>query len=68
MLRAVLMEGRVNLSRADYYAINLVVGKDGVVVVSGVWDDPLEVRVTGEVFNGGACERVAEEGFRKEKY
>lgn len=67
MLGAVFVQGGVNLARADDYAINLVVGKDGVVVMSGVWNDPLEVRVAGEVFNWGACERVAEEGFRKEK-
>ena len=35
-------------------------GKDGLVVVSGVGDDPLEVGVAGEVFDWGAGEGVTE--------
>lgn len=61
MLGAVFVEGDVDLAGAEDYAVDLVMGKDGIVVVSGVGDDPLELRFAGEVFYGGACERVAEE-------
>lgn len=62
------MEGDIDLAGAEDYAVNLVVGKDGIIVVSGVGDDPLEVRLADKVFNGGACERVAEEEFGEEEY
>ena len=43
MLSAVFVEGGVDLATAENYAVNLVVGEDGFVFVSGVGDDPLEV-------------------------
>lgn len=52
MLCAVFVQGDVDLAGADDYAVNLVGGEDGVVVVAGVGDDPLEVRLAGEVFDG----------------
>ena len=67
MLGAVLVEGGVDLARAEDDAVDLVRGKDGRVFVGGVGDDPLEVRLTSEVFDGGTRERVAEEGFREEE-
>ena len=43
MLGAVFVEGGVDLAGAENYAVNLVVGEYGIVFVSGVGDDPLEV-------------------------
>lgn len=67
MLGAVFVEGDVDLAGAQNHAVDLVVGEDGIVIVSGVGDNPLEVGLAGEVFDRGACERVAEEGFGEEK-
>lgn len=67
MLGAVFVEGDVDLAGAEDYAVDLVMREDGIVVMSGVGYDPLEVRLAGEVFDGGACERVAEEGFGEEE-
>ena len=63
MLGAVFVEGGVNLAAAEDHAVDLIVGEDGVVFVSGIWDYPLEVRLASEVFNGRARERMTEEGF-----
>lgn len=52
MLGAVFVQGDVDLAGAEDHAVDLVVGQDGVVVVGGVRDDPLEVRLAGEVFDG----------------
>lgn len=35
--------------------------------MSGIRDDPLKVRLAGEIFDRGACERVAEEGLGEEE-
>ena len=51
-LGAVFVQGDVDLAGAEDHAVDLVVGEDGVVVVGGVGDDPLEVRLAGEVFDG----------------
>ena len=67
MLGAVFLEGDVDLAGTEDYAVDLVVGDDRIVVVSGVGDDPLEVRLAGEVVNGGTCEGMAEEGFGEEQ-
>lgn len=67
MLGTVFVESDVDLARAEDDAIDLVVGEDGIVVVGRVRDDPLEVRLAGEVFDGGACERVAKERFGEEE-
>lgn len=66
MLGAVFVEGDVDLAGAEDYAVDLVMREDGFVFVSGVGDDPLEVRLAGEIFDGRACERMAEEGFGEE--
>ena len=67
MLGAVFVEGDVDLAGAEDYAVDLVVGEDRIVVVSGVGDDPLEVRFAGEVVDGGTCKGMAKEGFREEQ-
>lgn len=67
MLSPMFVEGGVDLAGAKDHTVDLVVGKDRIVFVSRVGDDPLEMRLPNEVFNGGACERVAEEGFGEEK-
>lgn len=63
VLGAVFVEGDVDLAGAEDYAVDLVVGEDGFVFVGGVGDDPLEVRLAREVFDGRACERMAEKEF-----
>lgn len=53
MLGTVFVQGDVDLTGAEDYAVDLVVGEDGFVVVGGVRDDPLEVGLASEVFDGG---------------
>lgn len=62
VLGTVFVELDVGLAGAEDHAVDFVGGGDGVVMF-GVLDDPLEVGVAREVFDGGAGERVAEEGF-----
>ena len=52
MLGTVFVEGDVDLAGAEDHTVDLVMGQDGIVVVGGVGDDPLEVRLAGEVFDG----------------
>lgn len=52
MLGAVFVEGDVDLAGAEDYAVDLVMGQDGIVVVGWVGDDPLELRFASEVFDG----------------
>ena len=52
MLGTVFVEGDVYLAGAEDYTVDLVMGQDGIVVVGGVGDDPLEVRFAREVFDG----------------
>ena len=59
MLGTAFVQSNVDLTRAEDYAVDLVVGKDGLVVVGGVGDDPLEVRLASEVFDRGTGERVS---------
>ena len=66
-LGAVFVEGDVNLAGAEDYTVDLVVGENSIVVVSGVGDDPLEMRFPSEVVDGGTCKGMAEEGFREEQ-
>lgn len=56
------------MAGAYYYALDVFVVVDGGGAVFWVGDYPLEVRVAGEVFEGGAAEGVAEEGFGEEDY
>ena len=59
VLLAVVLEGNVDLAGADYDSLYLFGGIDLFGFVSGIGDDPLEVRVTGEVGDGGTSERVS---------
>ena len=61
------MEGGVDLASAEDDAGDLFVGQDVVGGMCGIVYYPLEVRLAGEVGNGGAGERVAEEGFGEEE-
>lgn len=63
---AVLDEGGVDLAGAHDHAFDLVVGFDVASFVRRVGNDPLEVGVAGHVFDVGAGERMAEEGFGEE--
>lgn len=63
---AVLVQRRVDLAGAEDHAVDFLGRRDRGPVLR-VRDDPAEVRVFGEVFNVGACERVAEEGFGEEE-
>ena len=67
VLCAVFVQGDVDLAGAEDYAIDFIVGEDGIVIVGGVRDDPLEVGLASEVFDGGAGERVAQKGFGEEE-
>ena len=64
---AVFVQRGVDLAGAEDDAVDFVVRFDCRVGVGGVGDDPLEVGVAGEVFDRGAGEGVAEEGFGKEE-
>ena len=55
------VEGGVYLAGTEDDAVDLLVGFDGIVFVGWIGNDPLEVRVACEVFNGGAGQWVAEE-------
>ena len=50
-----LDQSSVDLARADNDTVDLVVRIDRLVLVSRIWDDPLEVAVSRKVFNVGAC-------------
>ena len=67
MLGTMFVERCVDLASAEDYSVDLVMGEDRIVVVSRVGDDPLEVRLAGEVFDGRASERMAKEGFGEEE-
>ena len=67
VLGAMFVEGDVDLAGAEDDAVDFFWRGDFVGFVGGVGDDPLKVGLAGEVFNGGASERVAEEGFREEE-
>ena len=63
---AVLDEGGVHLAGAHNHAFDLVVGFDVAGLVRRIGNDPLEVGVPGHVFDAGAGERMAKEGFGEE--
>lgn len=54
LLGAVLVQSGVHLSGAEDDAVDLIVGLDLAGLVGGVGDDPVELRVTGELVNVGA--------------
>lgn len=64
---AVFVESGVDLTGAENDAGDVFRGIDFVGVVCRIRDYPLEVGLAGEVFDRGAGERVAEEGFGEEE-
>lgn len=64
---AVLVQGGVDLPRAEDDAVDLVVRLDGAGLVRRVGDNPLELRVAGEFFDAGARQRMAEERLGEEE-
>lgn len=67
VLFAMFVQGDVSLARTQYDAVDLFWGRDGLVLVGWVGDDPLEVGFAAELFDGRAGERVSEERFGEEK-
>lgn len=63
---AVLLESGVDLARAENDTLNLLGSLDVSRLVSGVGDDPAELRVTSELLNVGASNGVTEEGLGEE--
>lgn len=61
----VLGEGSVDLARAQDNTLDLLRGLDGGTV-SGIGDDPLEVRVTSEALQVRASDRVTQQGLGEE--
>ena len=57
----IFAERNVDLARTDDYAGDVFGFVDIAGCVFGVGDDPLEVRLAGEVVEGGAGEGVTEE-------
>lgn len=60
VLGAVLVQSRIDLTRAEDHALDLLGRLDVAARVGGVGDDPAEARVAGELIQGRAGERVAE--------
>ena len=63
---AVLLKRNVSLARAHNDALDFFWGCDSRSGVCGVGNDPLEMRVAGEVFDARAGEGMAEESFGEE--
>jgi hypothetical protein len=61
------VELHIGLAGAEDDAVDFFRRGDGIVVVFWVGEDPFEVGVAGEVFDGGAGEGVTEEEFREEE-
>ena len=66
MFSAMFMQSGVDLAAAEDHAVNLCWGCDVIGFVGWVRDDPLEMGVTGEVFDGRSGERMAKKRFREE--
>ena len=64
---AVLVQGCVDLAGAEDHALDLVGRADGAIVVGGVGDYPLEVRLPSEFIEVGAGKGVAEKRFAEEE-
>jgi hypothetical protein len=47
---AIFVKSGVNLTSAENDAVNFIWFGDGFAVL-GIWDDPLELRVTSKLFN-----------------
>lgn len=61
------VESCVCLAGAENDAVAFFLGFDVARLVGGVGDDPLEVGIAGEIFDGRASEGVAEERFGEEE-
>ena len=61
----VLVQRSVDLTGTENDAVDGFGVVDGVAVF-WVGDDPLELRVSSELLDGGTCQRVAEKGLREE--
>lgn len=59
VLGAVVRKRRVHLASAEDHARDLVARFDFAGLMSGIFDDPLEMRVVGELVNAGACDWMA---------
>lgn len=67
VLRAVLVEGRPDLTAAQNHAVNLLGSLDGASLVLGIRDDPLEAGIlASKLLNVGPSKRVAEESLGEE--
>jgi hypothetical protein len=57
---AVFVESSIDLTSAENNAINFIWFGDGLAML-GIWDDPLELRFAGELFNTRSSNGVAEQ-------
>ena len=67
VLGAVVYKCRIHLTAAEDDARDLVARFDFSGLVSGIFDDPLEMRFTGELVYIGACDWMAQERLGEEK-
>ena len=58
---------RINLTRAEDDAVNLLVGLDGTRLMGRIGNDPAELRVADKLLNVGAGNRVTEKRLGKEQ-
>lgn len=65
LVGTVFVERGVDLTRAEDHTVNVFRFSYRFAVL-GFGDNPLELRVSGEVFNRRPCKRVTEERFREE--
>ena len=60
------MQGDINLASTEDYALNLLRLSDGVAVL-WIRDDPPEMGIACELFDGRATERMAKKRLREEE-
>ena len=65
LVGTVLVQGGIDLTGAENDTINLIWLVDGLAVFR-VWNDPLELGITCELFNRRSCERMTEKGLGEE--
>ena len=65
---AMFHQRRVHLTRAEDDTLNIFVLGDITSLVGWIGDDPLEVRVIGELIEVGACKWMSKERFGEEYY
>lgn len=66
LLGTVLVQSGVDLTSAENDTINLLVRLDVAGLMRRVGDDPLELRVPGELLNAGTGKRVTEKSLGEE--